>query len=344
MNITMKVIYYIILFFIPYLLFASKNTCIDFEKYLYDKTSGYFCNGDIQTRIENLKQIGLLEKFLEIYKRLNWDNNTIINFIKIGSIENPSISIYSVSDNEIAGIKVYFDGQSNAIAHKTIIQTISKSKKEEIANKISGLKKCFTNPIKSKLKLNENDPVIIFNFRDIEDSVVVAPKTLFPDDNESIINKLISLRSNILLELGLDSVEADLNTAPVNSLQNRLRNKSILNFKDINSALNCFLRNNKIYGIGQSLWQYYTSSNNPLDKYLSVWIYNIDMRLNQNMELPVEYLFNENFLPYIDQLDPNENILYTFIYYKYSQFKGNKKLSEFYLDRLRKEDIDKRLL
>ena len=83
MNITMKVIYYIILFFIPYLLFASKNTCIDFEKYLYDKTSGYFCSGDIQTRIENLKEIGLLEKFLEIYKRLNWDNNTIINFIKI---------------------------------------------------------------------------------------------------------------------------------------------------------------------------------------------------------------------------------------------------------------------
>ena len=206
------------------------------------------------------------------------------------------------------------------------------------------MKKYFTNPIKSKLKLNENDPVIIFNFRDIEDSVVVAPKTLFPDDNESIINKLISLRSNIVLELGLDSVEADLNTASVNSLQNRLRNKSILNFKDINSALNCFLRNNKIYGIGQSLRQYYTSSNNPLDKYLSVWIYNIDMRLNQNMELPVEYLFNENFLPYIDQLDPNENILYTFIYYKYSQFKGNKKLSEFYLDRLRKEDIDKRLL
>lgn len=285
-----------------------------------------------------------MKSFLEIYKRLNWDNNTIINFIKIGSIENPSISIYSVSDNEIAGIKVYFDGQSNAIAHKTIIQTISKSKKEEIANKISGLKKYFTNPIKSKLKLNENDPVIIFNFRDIEDSVVVAPKTLFPDDNESIINKLISLRSNILLELGLDSVEADLNMASVNSLQNRLRNKFILNFKDINSALNCFLRNNKIYGIGQSLWQYYTSSNNPLDKYLSVWIYNIDMRLNQNMELPVEYLFNENFLPYIDQLDPNENILYTFIYYKYSQFKGNKKLSEFYLDRLRKEDIDKRLL
>ena len=146
----MKLIYYIILFFIPYLLLASKNTCIDFEKYLYDKTSGYFCGEDIQTRIGNLKEIGLLDKFLEIYNSINRNNNTIINFIKIGSIENPSISIYGVSDDEITGIKVYYDGQSNAVALKTIIQSISKSKKENIANKISGLKKYFTNPIKSK--------------------------------------------------------------------------------------------------------------------------------------------------------------------------------------------------
>lgn len=104
------------------------------------------------------------------------------------------------------------------------------------------------------------------------------------------------------------------------------------------------MKNRKIYGLEESIWQYFTSSNSPLDKYLSVWIYNICMSLNYNIELPVKYLFNRNLLPFIAKLNPDNNILFMYIHYKYNQFIDNNKMSEYYLEKLRKENIDDRLL
>lgn len=323
---------------------ASQNIGVNIEEYLYNKTSTSIPKVDMQMRIEHLRKIGLLEKFYNIYNSRKWNNNTLVNFIRIGSIENPCISIYNVGDEEVVGIKVYYDGQANVIAHKIIIQSVSKSAKKEINDKVSKLKKYFTNFSKTKLEVNSNDSVLIFNFRGEVDPIVIVPRTLFPNDSKTFCNELTSLRSYILLLLGLDSVESDLNTASVSSLQNNLKKKSLIGFKNINVALDLFMKNRKIYGLEESIWQYFTSSNSPLDKYLSVWIYNICMSLNYNIELPVKYLFNRNLLPFIAKLNPDNNILFMYIHYKYNQFMDNNEMSEYYLEKLRKENIDDRLL
>ncbi len=337
----MKFLYILLIYFSPYILIASQSMVSLLEESFYNETEGYVSKENVHERIEHLQKTGVLGRFSSIYATQKSKTTPLLVITKLGSIESPNISNYIVNEEEIIGIRVFYNYESNAIDYKITIHSISKSEMEEILNKISKLKHIFCNRPKHKYTINNNDPIIIFRFKGGEKSIVSILKVLFLHNTYG--DSLMSLRKIVLSLLGLDEVEADLSNITERSLRENLRKKSVTHY-NINDSLCYFLENKKIYGLSQSIWQYFASSDSLVDKYIAIWIFYIEMKFRLDSELPVECLFKQEYISFLQQLDPNENIFYTFIYYKYYVFKNNDRLAEMYLKKLEKTGIDKKLL
>lgn len=336
----MKFLYIILMFLFPNILTASTDMVSFLEKSFYNETNGYISKENIHDRVENLLKTGVLERFSNIYAIQRSKIVPLLSITRLGNIENPSMSKYIVTKEKIIGIRTFYNYNSNLIDYKITIQSISKLEIEKILSKISELKHVFNENLKHEYPINNNDSIIIFKFEKYERPMVVVPKTFF--SNNTSDDSLMSLREFVLSLLGLDEVEADLSNITERSLQNSLKKKSVTRY-NINDSLVYFLGNKKIYGLHQSIWQYFTSSDSIIDKYIATWIFYIEMQFNANAKLPVACLFRKEYIPLLQQLDPNENILYTFIYYKYYVFKNNHNMAEIYLKKLEESDIDKKL-
>lgn len=340
----MKRFYIMLVFSFPYFLIASQSIMSPLEKSFYDETRGYISKTNMQTRIEQLSKIGILKKFSDICNNMNSEVVSLMTITQFGTVENPSISKYVVNNNEIIGIKVFYNYVPNKIDYRIIIRSISKYQIEQIQNKISKLE-CLQNKArKRKININNSDSIIIFNYNGIDGSFVITPKTFFAKNDCDFEDNLMSLRMYALSIIGLDNVESDLSSISDSSLQDKLREKSIARFKNINNALSYFLKDKKVYGLEEAIWMYFTSSKSSIDKYISIWVLQIEMSLNTNTELPISYLFQKEYLPFVQQISPKENILYAYIYYKYCVFQNNKEMAEVYLKELEQAGVDKKLL
>lgn len=337
----MKLLYILIIYFSPYILIASQSMVSLLEESFYNETKGYVSKENVRERIEYLRKTGVLERFSNIYATQKSKATPLLVITKIGSIENPNISKYIVNEEEIIGIRVFYNYKSDAIDYKITIYSISKSEAEEILSRISKLKHIFGNTPKDKYTINNNDSIMIFRFKGDEKSVVFIPQAIFLNNTSD--DSLMSLRKFVLSLVGLDEVEADLSNITERSLMENLRRKSVMHY-NINDSLFYFLENKKIYRLHQSVWQYFASSDSIVDKYIAIWIFCIEMKFRLDSELPVECLFKQEYIPFLQQLDPNENILYAFIHYKYYVFKNDNRLAEMYLKKLEKSGIDKKLL
>ena len=197
----MKLLYILIIYFSPYILIASQSMVSLLEESFYNETKGYVSKENVRERIEYLRKTGVLERFSNIYTTQKSKATPLLVITKIGSIENPNISKYIVNEEEIIGIRVFYNYKSDAIDYKITIYSISKSEAEEILSRISKLKHIFGNTPKDKYTINNNDSIMIFRFKGDEKSVVFIPQAIFLNNTSD--DSLMSLRKFVLSLSGI---------------------------------------------------------------------------------------------------------------------------------------------
>ena len=75
----------------------------------YNETKRYVSKENVRERIEHLRKTGVLERFSNIYATQKSKATPLLVITKIGSIENPNISKYIVNEEEIIGIRVFYN-------------------------------------------------------------------------------------------------------------------------------------------------------------------------------------------------------------------------------------------
>jgi len=279
------------------------------------------------------------------YQKNNDDKKFIFSFTTIGDVEHPYVSNYTVYEDKIEGYRFYYDYISKKIEYKIIDRTIHDELIKKIYKMLSKISFCemysfdFDNGSKK--------PIIIFNYQTKDKNKIltttIQPKSFFSKE-ENNENRLLALRAYILSLAGLDIVESDLSNISEFSLVSKLRDSSIFRYKDIDNAINLYLKGKYIYGLDKSIWNYIVLSDKELDKYLALWLFHIDMVFKSKHTQSDIYLLQECFAHYIKQLDCNQNMLHKFILYKYYLANGYQEKAQELLISLNKLKISERLL
>jgi len=265
-------------------------------------------------KLNDLKERGMLSNFVRSFDSINLnDKDIIFELFEFGNDENPRIISLIVSDNMVYYIHIYLSYSGKEVLQKFISKTLSGSEKLKL---ISLIKK--SNLEESEMSGYSNKDSLLF-FKLFEKNFTAKTYVIIPSNGFVSVsgNPLMEARNYALSILGLNEVGQDLSNIVDRSLMEKLRLNSMKRFKTLDVAVNLFLKGKQTPCLYQSIWQYYSSSDNRLDQYLAVWIFLINEKISYNRDVVFSFLFCNQYNSMIDVIKTKNDLLSIYIMYNY---------------------------